>query len=328
MIKQLEISNFKSVKQLKQDVKRINVFIGNPNSGKSNILEALGLISYTQFGLLGSQLTDFVRYNRTTNLFYDDSIEQPILVKLDSLSLEIEFASNQFRGKVYMEPPEPQRVLANLSGNFNQLALNSYSYSEQDPSVKYYKFSVLDTFNRSESAFLLPPSGSNLMALLLTKSSLKTIANDIFLQYGLRLSVKPHENTIEIVKDSQGVFYTYPYKVMSDTLQRVIFHLAAILSNKNSILVFEEPESHTFPFYTKHIAEIIADDTKNQYFIATHNPYFLEPIVERTPKEDLNVIVTYFEDFQTKTRILERNELDNLMTTDIFSNFDMYIKKS
>ena len=35
---------------------------------------------------------------------------------------------------------------------------------------------------------------------------------------------------------------------------------AAILSNKDSVLVFEKPESHAFPYYVKYLAEIIALD--------------------------------------------------------------------
>ena len=46
MIKNLEIKNFKSIKHLKLDCKRINLFIGEPNTGKSNILETLGILSH------------------------------------------------------------------------------------------------------------------------------------------------------------------------------------------------------------------------------------------------------------------------------------------
>ena len=38
MIKNLTIQNFKSIKDLQLDCKRINLFIGEPNSGKSNLL--------------------------------------------------------------------------------------------------------------------------------------------------------------------------------------------------------------------------------------------------------------------------------------------------
>ena len=45
MIKTLEIKNFKSIKHLQLDCKRVNLFIGKPNTGKSNILESAGLFS-------------------------------------------------------------------------------------------------------------------------------------------------------------------------------------------------------------------------------------------------------------------------------------------
>ena len=46
MINELEIHNFKSIKDLTLPCKRFNVFIGEANTGKSNILEALGLLSF------------------------------------------------------------------------------------------------------------------------------------------------------------------------------------------------------------------------------------------------------------------------------------------
>ncbi|MHA1431833.1 MAG: hypothetical protein ACTSRV_15795 [Candidatus Freyarchaeota archaeon] len=52
------------------------------------------------------------------------------------------------------------------------------------------------------------------------------------------------------------------------------------------MLVFEEPEAHAFPYYTKFLAEKIALDTSNQYFISTHNPYFLLSILEKAPKDE------------------------------------------
>ncbi|MCS6962894.1 AAA family ATPase [Thermoflexus sp.] len=41
-ISYLEIRNFKSIKELRIDCRRVNLFIGPPNTGKSNLLEALG----------------------------------------------------------------------------------------------------------------------------------------------------------------------------------------------------------------------------------------------------------------------------------------------
>lgn len=45
MLKNIKISRFKSVKELDLDLGRVNIFIGGNGSGKSNILEAIGIAS-------------------------------------------------------------------------------------------------------------------------------------------------------------------------------------------------------------------------------------------------------------------------------------------
>jgi AAA15 family ATPase/GTPase len=44
-VQRLAISNYKSISAAEIEVRRVNVFIGEPNTGKSNILEALALLS-------------------------------------------------------------------------------------------------------------------------------------------------------------------------------------------------------------------------------------------------------------------------------------------
>ena len=101
----------------------------------------------------------------------------------------------------------------------------------------------------------------------------------------------------------------------------------AIKSNSNSVLIFEEPEAHAFPYYMKYLAERITLD-KNQYFISTHNPYFLLSIAESAPKKDIGVFITYFEDFQTKVKPLTENEVEEVLEKgiDIFFNLDSFIR--
>jgi AAA15 family ATPase/GTPase len=84
MIKNLEIENFKSIKHLKLDCKRINVFIGEPNTGKSNILESLGIMSSGGYGL--QSIKDFVRFESMSNLFYDENLEKSITIKADDIT--------------------------------------------------------------------------------------------------------------------------------------------------------------------------------------------------------------------------------------------------
>ena len=108
----------------------------------------------------------------------------------------------------------------------------------------------------------------------------------------------------------------------------MVFYLAAIDSNKDSFLAFEEPESHAFPYYTKYLAEVIAlDKNNNQYFISTHNPYFLLPVLEKAPKEDVAIFITYFEDYQTKVKPLSHKQLGEIMEIDVFSNIERFLEE-
>ncbi len=50
MISNLTIRNFKSIKELSLSCRKLNIFIGEPNTGKSNILEALSLRSQNVLG--------------------------------------------------------------------------------------------------------------------------------------------------------------------------------------------------------------------------------------------------------------------------------------
>jgi AAA15 family ATPase/GTPase len=107
----------------------------------------------------------------------------------------------------------------------------------------------------------------------------------------------------------------------------MIFYTIAIESNEDSTLIFEEPESHAFPYYTGQLGERIAFDEKNQYFVATHNPYFLLSVLEKAPKEDVNVFITYFRDYQTKVKCLNDEEVPKLMKYDPFFNLDSFIEE-
>jgi AAA15 family ATPase/GTPase len=101
----------------------------------------------------------------------------------------------------------------------------------------------------------------------------------------------------------------------------------AIESNQDSTLIFEEPESHAFPYYTKFLGEKIAMDETNQYFIATHNPYLLESIVAKTKIDDINVVVTFFDEYQTKVKCLSSEEISELLDADPFFNLELFVEK-
>jgi AAA15 family ATPase/GTPase len=116
-----------------------------------------------------------------------------------------------------------------------------------------------------------------------------------------------------------------PYSVLSDTLKKMIFNLAIVSCNEKMVIAIEEPETHMFPFYVKYLAEKIAQGNKgNQYFISTHNPYFLISLLEKAPKKDVNVFITSLENYETKVRMLTDEQKEEIldMGSDVFFNLD------
>lgn len=82
----VRISNFKSLKDVTlSDCKRINVLIGKPNVGKSNILEAIGLFSLPYYKYNSDKsITPFIRMEDLSELFFDgDFLNQQISIHAD-----------------------------------------------------------------------------------------------------------------------------------------------------------------------------------------------------------------------------------------------------
>ena len=352
MFDRLEIRNFKSIEHLDIECRRVNILIGEPNTGKSNILETLGLISYFAHSNEVNDFNGFVRCDDTSNLFYDGDLSRLLEITLTRDSpvggeyriqetdcLQLRYSDGQFKGGIEREALARDLNSNQINSNRYQTlsiagdhrALLSGPISDRGRSVdscKFYRFAPLSSFPEKGGRFLLPPSGANLLFLLLQNRDLRVDANRPFLSRGLRLGLRPQENKIEVLKDFDDVIVSHPYHLASDTFQRLVFYMAALHTNSDSVLVFEEPEAHAFPYYTKYLAERIAlDERGNQYFISTHNPYFLLPILEKTLSEDIAVFITYYDDYRTKVRQLSPDELSRISDDiDVFSNIQMFLE--
>ncbi|MCL4459571.1 MAG: AAA family ATPase [Chloroflexi bacterium] len=324
MIKNLEVKNFKSIKYLKLDCKRVNIFIGKPNTGKSNILESMGI-----FSLPYGNLSNLVRFeNNMINLFYDQDLTEKIEIKADDVHFDTTFMKGQFNGNCGDKEHKYFGGYFNFFFDYEGRGYLSRSATLVLP-FKFYRFEVINIFPGQEFEFLLPPRGDNLLSILQTNKALKKVVADIFKEYGLRIVFKPHEGKIEAQKEVEDVIISYPYSLVSDTLQRIVFYLAAIETNQNSIIMFEEPEAHAFPYYTKFLAERIALDRTNQYFISTHNPYFLLSVLEKTPKDEIGIFITYLKDYQTRVRPISEREMPEILDQDasIFFNLDQFLEE-
>ena len=74
-IKDITICNFKSLEDVKiQGCKTFNLFIGRPNVGKSNIIEALSCLAIPYLYPMKKSLGSIFRIERTSALFYNGNV--------------------------------------------------------------------------------------------------------------------------------------------------------------------------------------------------------------------------------------------------------------
>ncbi len=351
--KRIDIQNFKSIKSMQLDCGRINLFIGKPNAGKSNILEALSLFCAPYFSKEDTFLSEFIRYNNISNLFFDQNIKQIIRVETNLANayvlFEQSYDSFQFLLKQDKLPAKPHiidtpdfdnkslseetfirpfSIKTKSKGLINENMTEVYKNFFYSP-VKKYSFRHFNEKGSSNSfsGFLRPPSGENLLSVIESNSELRKNIASLFGEYDLKVLVDSRENEIIVFKEVDGVAYKVPYALTADTFQRLIFHYAAILSNENSILLFEEPEQHSFPPYIRELTQTILDSESNQFFISTHSPYLFNTIVENCSSEELAVFVVFMEDYETKIRKLNDEELSELQNygIEVFFNLNMFV---
>lgn len=332
-IKNIEIKNFKSIRhQNINDCRRVNVFIGYPNVGKSNILEALSLFSIDE---TNSFFNSFVRIENLTTLFFDGEISKQSEVRINDKHRyvarfekdTIVFIQQFEREGTFFEKEDTRQHFSDeshdvsIKKNFQLNANNEgkiYNYSSipigrknELMDIRRYVFSKDVAYTNKNYYELLYPSGSNIFNIISTNHTLKKEIQELFIPYNLELLFDTREQKFTILKKTTSGIFSIPYELVADTLQRVIFYKAAILSNKGKVLLFEEPEAHMFPPYiSKFTGDIIHDENNNQYFLATHSPFVMNDLISNLKKEELSIYIVSYENETGETLIHRMDEED------------------
>src|SRR5262245_16719236 len=103
----ISIENFKSVKYFEiNNFNRINLFIGRPNVGKSNIIEALSLFSIPYLKEnISKKLSGLIRLENETELFYNGNIERDARIK-----------TNEGECRLGFNPKEGLKIMVDFFG--------------------------------------------------------------------------------------------------------------------------------------------------------------------------------------------------------------------
>lgn len=330
------------------DCAPINVFIGPPNSGKSNILEALELPSLSVMMPRNGEASrpddgsiDCKRHFRVSEaheLFYFYEFSKPISIigNLDGLQrgffIEAAFErddklnniSQDFLWRNWLNDKVP------FSSDFIGFGQTKYNWFGSS-----YRFTDDIDLQASQNFYhgeLNAPYGTNLGATIRMNPNLQ----ELFVEHlsesnGTELVVDKATGKLSIQMRTQaGLIVSLPYQTLSDTMRRMIFYTAAIRTSRDHIIILEEPEALSFPPYISQLAkEIIEAANQKQFFINTHSPYLLNTFIEQTPKDKLAVFVCSYskEEKQTKARRLTQEELSEVLDygVDLFFNLNPYL---
>lgn len=341
-IKELKIKNFKSIKDCNLQLKRVNIFVGKPNVGKSNFLEAI-----TMLDSFYDDLEGLVRVDKLSDLFYMKNTTKPIQIESDSKAIIVTNRSFNKTSleKFYVTKNKNTQELINelvskngyLDDKFNfEFIQNSLIYekisrklvgarnfgaghsfnnsqhlrAELDENldeiitnIKNYKY-VNDTRLQNGNGINLQlPFGENLLNIIESNSEINDEMGKIAKEYGYIFYMDFDTNSYQFQKMIKNVGYKFDKLLLADTLKRYIFYFAAIKSNYDSIIVLEEPESHCYPKYIAKIGYEIMNSLSNQFFIATHSPYLIQEMMNDELKNDVAIHVCSFDLETSETKV-------------------------
>lgn len=311
----IKIENFKSLRSVAlNDCQRINIFIGKPNVGKSNILEALSFSTFIDAQIIYSNydfrhsFKEFIRHTYFSDLIFNGDIDK-----------KFSFSSKY--------------ITYNCMIDFNQLATIS-NKNIKFSNIKKYSFKTVKNSLKQTSigGKLVTPYGENLLNILLENKKLLKECNTLLHDYQLQFFYDRNERTLKIAKvieteaDALPVIFSVDYGMIAETLQRIIFFKTAIASNQNAVLLFEEPEAHAFPPYIAHIAQEIIKSNNNQFFLTTHSPFIVNEFLENA-REELAIFVVDWKGGETIVKRLSDQELHEIYQygIDLFFNLETFI---
>lgn len=305
----IEIRNFKSIRDFSVDFKKILLVIGEPNTGKTNVLDALTL--------LGKPVDPFVtRCRYLLDAQPDGSFGYSFHVQLDSTYLRSESDGTTF--KIFSATNEHSVNEALFTGLFTD---NHNMPIANNPQILRFEFDTVKSVqggvhasSGSNHFVVNTPYGSNIPLIYANNQDFRDIANSIVSNYNISLLYRAADRSLEIMTSKHGITATFPWSSLSETLRRRVFYSCILSTVKDSVILLDEPDIKSFAPHVKQLAEdIVKSRNNNRFVITAHDSVFIESIIESAAVGDVTLVVALHGNDGPEFTTLTGNQLQEVL---------------
>jgi len=300
----IRIENYKSINKLSAELSRINILIGRPDSGKSNILEGLFLAGIphiakeiTKLKLSNELLQDYleslivnnVRFKSYMDLFHNWETDKKIIINVGEFLIEY--------------------ILEKEKLQLNGMELNDIDHIgelENSLPIRFYHERNLK-LGKSYSEYVPPylqENGRNFDNVVMKYENIKIKLQSILEKYNLQQYVK---EKYDIIYPKTGNSL-WP-ELIAEGLKRFIYFYVAVASNdfyaqqydEKPVILLEEPELKMYPDLINELIKAILE-SRNCFVISTHNPFLLSFLINsrEIKNDELKIFGVKKEDNETK----------------------------
>ncbi len=310
----IDIKNFRGIEHLKiDDFSRVNVLLGQNNSGKTSVLEALMLLMGMSNPDMPQQLNYFRAnifnpFRNTSYLFHNiDTDKTPTIIseQFDAVKRMLELKLTYvFDGSQSSPEINGQSATSETKTFLNTLEMNFAI--ESGGEKKHYKSSVTINqttgmiANRTVAEGYLEKNSASFLSASLNSSRLvdnlseliKRKKKDVILERMQMFDTRI--NAIEVINNDvfigfDGVAELMPIGMTGDGLRRYLNIVASTANTVNNIILIDEIDNGLhYSVYRKLWESIfaLASETNKQVFITTHSKETLMKLYEMLEEHD------------------------------------------
>ncbi|TQR61424.1 AAA family ATPase [Campylobacter troglodytis] len=312
MLKEFRIKNFKAFKDLKLNgFKKVNIFVGKANTGKTSILEALSLFLAKHPQILISLLNERSMLGDDAcfeNLFFDYKTNELITLEsdLEKLELSPNFENQSLvisKQTAYIDRSNSYNLKNSLKFSFESKNKKSFSssisFNKIETNQTAYNVSMNETEKRTFTSslnsieFIASVKNreyfnrfiNNLSAVITDNEKAKELQQKIK-EFALDIEDLKFVGGNKILVQQKGLQHAIDFRLLGQGFQSYIFMLVAILSDKKYIIIDEIENGLHFESIDLLLESMFQTPKDTQFFITTHNKELLKNLALKLEKQD------------------------------------------